>query len=213
MEKLNNHLIFQNFLEFLGMFLVGIIALFLSGKLSKSKKNAQISKKVLSTKEKKEIYGNIFIIGLLFSINILVRTFLYLNFFDLDLWMLEIIIISFLSKKILKIEINRHKKIAMVIVIPLLILEFISNSFPKTHHSKEKSNEEYISDYNIFKGIGKKIKYGFIPIISGTFILVTSIRDYSWVKSKYLIDKKSISLFKILFFFGLIGLFMSALLF
>ena len=167
-------------------------------------------KKALSKKEKNEIYLNIFLIGAFFSINLIIRTFLYLNFLDLELWMLEIIFISFLSKKILKIEINRHKKIAMFIVIPLLIMEFISNSLPETNHSKNDNNhEEYMSDYNIFKGIGKKINYGFIPIIYGVYILATLLRDYSWVESKYLLDKKSISLFTILFFTGLIGLLMS----
>ena len=207
---LNNHLIFQNFIEFLGFFLGGILILFITNLLNKPERNSQVPKKALSKKEKNEIYLNIFLIGAFFSINLIIRTFLYLNFLDLELWMLEIIFISFLSKKILKIEINRHKKIAMFIVIPLLIMEFISNSLPETSHSKNDNNhEEYMSDYNIFKGIGKKINYGFIPIIYGVYILATLLRDYSWVESKYLLDKKSISLFTILFFTGLIGLLMS----
>ena len=207
---LNNHLIFQNFIEFLGFFLGGILILFITNLLNKPERNSQVPKKALSKKEKNEIYLNIFLIGAFFSINLIIRTFLYLNFLDLELWMLEIIFISFLSKKILKIEINRHKKIAMFIVIPLLIMEFISNSLPETNHSKNDNNhEEYMSDYNIFKGIGKKINYGFIPIIYGVYILATLLRDYSWVESKYLLDKKSISLFKILFFTGLIGLLIS----
>ena len=207
---LNNHLIFQNFIEFLGFFLGGILILFITNLLNKPERNSQVPKKALSKKEKNEIYLNIFLIGAFFSINLIIRTFLYLNFLDLELWMLEIIFISFLSKKILKIEINRHKKIAMFIVIPLLIMEFISNSLPETNHSKNDNNhEEYMSDYNIFKGIGKKINYGFIPIIYGVYILATLLRDYSWVESKYLLDKKSISLFTILFFTGLIGLLMS----
>ena len=204
---LNNHLIFQNFLEFLGFFLGGIIILFLSYKLNKSGANEQTLKEALSKKVKFEIYFKIFLIGTFFSLNLIIRTFLYLNFLNLELWMLEIIFISFLSKKILKLEINRHKTIAMFIVVPLLIMEFISNSLPETNHSKNDNNhEEYMSDYNIFKGIGKKINYGFIPIIYGVYILATLLRDYSWVESKYLLDKKSISLFKILFFTGLIGL-------
>ena len=92
---LNNHLIFQNFLEFFGYILGGIIILFISHFLNKS---GQMPKKELSKKDKNEIiYFNIFLIGAFFSINLIIRTFLYLNFLDLELWMLEIIFISFLS--------------------------------------------------------------------------------------------------------------------
>ena len=71
--------------------------------------------------------------------------------------MIEILFISYLSKNILKIKINIHKKVGLFLVVPLIILELISNSLPEVHHSNKSDEEEYLSDYNIFKGIDKKV--------------------------------------------------------
>ena len=95
-----------------------------------SEQYSDLKIKSLNQNDKKP-YIDIILVSLLFPINILIRTFLYLNFLDLELWMLEIIFISFLSLKIFKIKINRHKKAAMFIVIPLLIIEFISDLYHK----------------------------------------------------------------------------------
>ena len=64
-------------------------------------------------------------------------------------------------------------------------------------------------DYNIFKIIGKKVGYYYIPILYITYISITLMRDYSWIKSKYLMDKKSISICLILFLTGLFGIILS----
>ena len=64
-------------------------------------------------------------------------------------------------------------------------------------------------DYNIFKIIGKKVGYYYIPILYITYISITLMRDYSWIKSKYLMDKKLISICLILFLTGLFGIILS----
>lgn len=214
---LNDHYIFQNLLELLSYFFGGILMFFLSKKMDKNMASNELLVNEglsFSTNEdfkknyKKEIYIGILLISLLFSLNLIIRTYLYLNFLDLELWMLEIIFISLLSTKILKIKINRHKLAAMFLVIPLLIMEFISCSLPETHHS-DNSNDEYMTDYSMFQKIGKKVGYYFIPILYLLFIILTIMRDYSWVKSKYLIDKKTFSFYKILLFIGIIGIFIA----
>ena len=213
---LTSHSIFQNLLEFLGFMLASIsiflISLLINKNITKNKSRTYSDQysdlKIKSLKQNdKKPYIDIILVSLLFPINILIRTFLYLNFLDLELWMLEIIFISFLSLKIFNIKINRHKKAAMFIVIPLLIIQFISSSLPQTKH-KDKNNED-ILDYNIFKIIGKKVGYYYIPILYITYISITLMRDYSWIKSKYLMDKKSISICLILFLTGLFGIILS----
>ena len=64
-------------------------------------------------------------------------------------------------------------------------------------------------DYNIFKIIGKKVGYYYIPILYITYISITLMRDYSWIKSKYSMDKKLISICLILFLTGLFGFLLS----
>lgn len=206
---LNNHLLFQNLLEFLGFLLGALIIYKVSIYFNKyERKNKEISLKELSSVHIRANYIAFFLIALFFSSNLITRTFLYLNFLNLELWMLEIIFLAILSKNILKIEINRHKKAAMFLVIPLLILEIVSCSLPETKHTDEYE-DQYLSDYNIYKRIGKKIGYSYIPIIYIALIISTIMRDYSWVKSKYLMDKRLISLSKILLFIGVVGIFLT----
>ena len=96
-------------------------------------------------------------------------------------------------------------------VLPVLVMHLISNFLPNTKHSNTENNDE--SDDNIYELVGKKIRYYAIPLLYICFILITIMRDYSLVKSKYLIDNKSISLFKISFYIGLIGLLITILIF
>lgn len=227
--KLNDHLLLQNAMEFLGFIIGGIIIFFLIERNDeKAERNISLTINYtqnsflersiqnsfsLSPKNKKEIYMGLFLVALFFSLNLIIRSFIYLNFLDIELWMVEILFISFLSKKILKIQLNRHKIVAMFIIVPLLILELISNLLPETNHPNVQNNIEYMSDYNIYKIIGIKIGYYYIPLLYICLFSATMMRDYSWVKSKYLMDKKSISLFKVCFFSGLIGLFITIIFF
>ena len=207
---LNNHRIFQNCLDFLGFAIGGILIYYLFQNINKKfvRTHSEISDSETSYNIKK-IYFEIVLVAIFFSTDIILRKFLYSNFLNLELWMIEIVFMALFTRKILKIEINRHQKVAILSVTLIIIINFINKCLPETYHKNKSDNEEYMSDYNIFQNIGKKIGYYYIPILSIALLSLTVMRDYSWVKSKYLIDKKDVSLSRMLFITGIIGLFLS----
>lgn len=207
------HTLFKNLILFIGIFVGGILLYFLVKKYNIQKegelsirKIEKIQKKLLGQK-KESIRLALLLIGLLFSLYYIVRDFLSSTLMGVKLWMFEIIYISFLSYIMLKININTHRKIAIIIMIgPLLIIDLISFSLPRTSHDcqKEKCNE--LTDRNTFDYI--KIKYGYyyyIPLIFIFSEIITLMKDYSWVKSKYLMDIRSIHPYRILLYIGMVG--------
>ena len=124
--------------------------------------------------------------------------------------MLEIIILLFLSHFILKTKIGNHHIIAIFVTFPLLIFELIGFSLSFSKHdcqnkSSKECKEKYLSDNSFF--ILLWIKYGkllyiFVPL----FIIVTILKDYSWIKSKYLMDIRGIDPSILLMLTGVIGL-------
>ena len=122
--------------------------------------------------------------------------------------MFEIIYICFLSFLILKININTHKKIAIFIMVgPLLIISLISFFIPRTICEDRKSCNK-----NAFELIN--IKYGsyyYIPLVLITNEVITFMKDYTWVKSKFLMDIRYIYPYKILIFIGTIGIILSSI--
>ena len=127
-----------------------------------------------------------------------------------EFWMLEITFIVIFTSLILKIQIGIHKKITVFIVAGVLFFFRIINCLlPLTHH-KECGNKDckdiFLTDNNLFDII--KILFGsyyYIPLIFFTYTTIAIMRDYSWVKTKYLIDIKSVPLYKIFIFYGVVG--------
>lgn len=211
--KIYRHSLFKNMIQFIGILSGGIILYFLQ-KLYEQKKEGEISLSKYE-KMKNKVFGikyiskriMLFTIGLLYSLYIILSEFLSSSLIGIHLWMFEIIYISILSNLILKININTHKKIAIIIMIgPLLIINLILFSLPRTYHNCniEKCNET--DNKNIFEII--KIKYGFYYFIPLIFIfseIITLMKDYCWVKSKFLMDIKSIHPYNILIYTGTIG--------
>ena len=128
-------------------------------------------------------------------------------FVRVGFWMLEIVYISIFSYFILKINITKHKKLAMYIMAyPILIIEIIFFFFPDTKHKcdiKYECNE--LTDKDTFEYIVIRFGAYFIPILFILYEICTAMRDYSWVKSKYLMDIRSVPPYKILMYFGIIG--------
>jgi len=122
--------------------------------------------------------------------------------------MFEMIYIYFLSFLILKININTHKKIAIIIMVgPLLIICLISFSLPRTHC--EGSINCDINTFEIMKNLYGS--YYYIPLILIINEVLTFLKDYAWVKSKLLMDIRYIHPYKILLFIGTIGIIMSSI--
>ena len=210
--KIYKHILLKQFIIFIGIFSGGIIIYSLQKKYYKRKegeisinKYEKMKEKILGEKMESKTLSLI-IVGLLFTLYSIINDFLSTTLIGVKLWMFEIIYISFLSYLILKIKINTHRKIAIIIMIgPLLIIDYISLSLPRTFHDCTKKKCNDLTDKNTFDYI--KIKYGFyfIPLIFIFSEIITLMKDYSWVKSKYLMDIRSIHPYKILMFIGIIG--------
>ena len=158
--KLENHYIIQNLLNYLSSILCGILLYFFYSKTEKSadgKLSLTEFKKVqteyLGIKTESTSF-DLFLIGIIYSAQILLRTFLISLKFDAGLWTLEILIIIYFSNKILKVNFGRHQKVTVLIISGIgFILQIISFCLPRTKHNckeGEDCKDLYIYDNNLF---------------------------------------------------------------
>ena len=214
---LNHHLLVQNAILFLGILIGGII-LYIFSKIYVSNKKraftmADAQKKreeILGGKCIESNYVGLFLVGIFITLSTIQNSLPNQLHLENYFWMLELIILLILSHLILKTKIGNHHTLAIFVTFPLLIFEFIGFCLPFTQHDCEnmtskECKEKYITDNNFFRFLW--IKYGKLIYIFGTlFIIVIILRDYSWIKSKYLMDIRGLHPSKILIFTGVIGL-------
>jgi hypothetical protein len=111
---------------------------------------------------------------------------------DLDFWMVEIIIITYLNAYMFKKQIYKHQKLAIWFNIFPCLLKVITIIL-----SLFDSNKEYPILYN-----EKRI---YIPIGIIVYLILITLRSYVNSKIKWYMDLKYISASKLLMFYGLIG--------
>jgi len=215
--RLNNHFLVQNAIIFLGLLIGGII-LYIISKICIYNKDRTFTM-VEAQKKREEILGGKYIesnnVGL-FLVSIFIALSKIqnplLNQFHIEnvSWILELIILLILSHFILKTKIGNHHIFAIFVALPLLIFQFIGFFLPFSKHdcqdiSPEECKEKYLNDNNFFESIW--IKYGKLIYIFGPlFIIIIILKDYGWIKSKYLMDIRGIEPSIILMFTGVIGL-------
>ena len=126
---------------------------------------------------------------------------------DNHFWMIELISICLFSSFIFKHKIKNHHKAAIFIIAPLIIIDLISFSMPITNHkcpTEKECKEKYITDNNVYEFMNKKYGiYCYLVIILIIFSII--MKDYSWIKAKYLMDIRGINVYKILLFIGVTG--------
>ena len=200
---------------FLGAISVGLFLYIVYIRTEKEKVEGRIT--LEKTKTQKSMLGLkggfntflIIIIAFIYTANISLRTFLMSMKFDAGFWTLEILFVIFLTVKILKVEIGNHQKVTIfILAFVLFTIQIISSLLQRTDHGckDEQCKDEYIADNNMYKFMEKKFgHYGWIFLILFLYIFDFIMRDYSWVKLKYLMDKKSIPVFRIMLFIGIIG--------
>ena len=221
--NLNNHHLVLNFILSFAYIICGLIYFIIYKKYEKHKKG---EKSILKVNEMKTRYLgeklpsiklSIFFIGFFFSLTFVLNTFLESLKLDVKIWSLEIIILILLYQNIVNNNIDFHQKVTLSIFVSILfILQIITLILPLTNHhcTTDECKEKYLSDNNLFQVIYKK--YGktiYIPIILALYIIDLSVRNYSWVKSKYLMDIRSIPIYKILFLTGFMGCILISILF
>ena len=88
------------------------------------------------------------------------------------------------------------------------IIDIIENFIPSTKH-KNSANKSELTDKNFYETA--IIKYGayIIPLLILANEFKHILRDYCWVKGKYLMDTKSLPPYKIYITIGSIGIFFS----
>jgi hypothetical protein len=120
---------------------------------------------------------------------ILIAIYYKIGLRDLDFWMLELLIISYLNSKMFKLETYNHQKVAIyfnVIICSIFKLSSFLISFFQEH-----------SLY---------YKYAYlIPIGIFVYLIIIFLRAYSINKLKWLMDLKYIAPSKLIIISGLIG--------
>ena len=209
------HPLFRDFMFFLGAITWGFILYFIYRKNEKLMEGFITPEK--SSQMNNELYGqknmsfplDLSITSSVFALSVLLRTFLISMKFDAGFWSLEILFVIILSIKILKVQFGNHHKVTIVILAVIIFsLQMVVSFLPTTDHNckDEKCFDKYINDNNLYIFITKKFgHYGYVILILFLYIIDFIMRDFSWVRLKYLMDKKSIPLFKILLFIGMCG--------
>ena len=212
--KLRKHNLLENFLRIAAIFFGGIILYIYERKNEVIKKDIVLNddileddtlnefEKDLNDKNKKTVILNLLIIGVLFSLYIILKDFINTMHTYVGFWSWEILYICIISRLIFKIKISKHKKLAMFVMIGITAFEIIEYCFPKTKH-ENPSNE--LTDKSVFDKI--KIKFGtyIIPILFLVNELKHVQRDYCWIRSKYLMDIRLYSPSKIFLAIGTCG--------
>ena len=217
--NIKSHYLIKDLIVYLSAFTCGILFYLLKNKIEMKKKgeisirqHQKYTDKYFHLK-KMPISLILIFIYFIYSFNNIIRTFLYSQIYYGEFWMLEISFIVLLMNKIFRIKIGSHQKVTVFIISGILfIFRIINCVLPRTHHNncgtEEECKNKYLQDNNIFIIIKQKFgSYFFIPILFILYISIAIMRDYSWVKTKYLIDIKSVHFFKIFIYFGSVGAF------
>ena len=214
---LNHHFLAQNAILFLGTLIGGIILYIFSKKCISNKKRAftmadaqKKREEILGGKYVESNYVGLFLVSIFISLSTIQNSLPNQIHLESNFWILELILLLILSNLIMKTKIGNHHTLSIFVTLPILIFEIIGFFLPITKHDCEnmtltQCKEKYITDNNFFDFL--KIKYGkLIFIFAILFTIVIILKDYSWIKSKYLMDIRGIHPSKILMFTGMIGL-------
>ena len=215
---LSYHPLFRDFFYFFGSLLCGLVLYIIYRRNEKENQDdkltitqlEKIRTSLLGGKYEASIL-NIIIIAFIYAANIGIRTFLMSMKFDAGFWTLEILFVIYLTIRILKLKIGNHQKVTIFILACILFsIQIINSLLPQTDHDcqNEKCRDIYIKDNNMYTFITKKFGgVGFVFLILFLYIFDFMMRDYSWVRFKYLMDVKSVPVFKVMMFIGISGVF------
>lgn len=109
---------------------------------------------------------------------------------DLDFWMLELLIITYLSANMFKLQIYKHQKLAIYLnFVPCLLkIATIVISFYEDNPD------------NLYKE-----QIWWIPLGITIYLFLITIRSYVYSKIKWFMDLKYISSTQLLIFYGILG--------
>ena len=208
--KIKDHILLDNFIRLTAIFFGGVF-LFIIEKNNEKKKKGIITMKdyekmkIFLLKEKKDntrLY--LVIIGVLFSLYIILKEFIDLTGIHVGFWTIEILYICLLSNIIFKTPIYRHRKVAIGLMMVLAVVDFVGFFLPMTKHENLENMNE-LTDKNVFDITIIKFGTYVIPLLFFAYEIKNLQRDYCWIKAKYLMDVRSLPPSKIFIYIGSIG--------
>ena len=116
---------------------------------------------------------------------------------DLDFWMFELLIITYLSAHIFKIKIYKHQKFAILFNLFPCILKIITIVLS---FKEDKEVDLEPDDIIVYKNSGWWIPLGII-----IYVILITLRAYVNTITKWFMDLKYISQSKLLIMYGIIG--------
>ena len=212
-DKLYKHFAVHEIFRNIGIFIFGCvfykieemlnkkeIASHKTSKNSSKESNNQISLIFNDSQEEIDsisILNFIFVITTYVCIEYLSDIYYQLDLRIFDFWMFELLIISYINAKMFKLKIYRHQMLA-IFFNSFICLLFRLPSFILSFSLKDKNSLYKKSNWFIVLGL----------II---YVIIITIRSYSYAKMKWFIDLKYISLTKLLISIGFIGIFVSSI--
>lgn len=214
-SELSNHIFIHFFFNYLFIFMIWLVVDLYNNFKNRKKNNnsnrANEKYKLIHTNSEKERKNSkvawiSLLIYLLWCYDEFCLQCFIVLFKDIDIWMFELYFYIFLNLKLFNIKIYDHQFLASFINIGSLILKIVSIIF--TLHSKDE--EKYAKFENGLPILYTKKNY--ILIVGGLiYLFLILLRSFVNIQLKWLIEKKFISINKILMIYGFIGLFCSAI--
>ena len=139
-------------------------------------------------------------------------------FVNCDFWMLELIIMAVLNKKMYKIDIYRHQILSIFLVLIPVILKVAtivllfyddknqkySNNEEKKEYEKKGINYKYPGTDNDLKMLFV-VHYHLLAVAILIYLVIITLKAYVTISIKRIMDLKYVSLSKVLIFYGGIG--------
>lgn len=151
--------------------------------------NVNIEDKVLKTKN---LYYQYILITILWIIEEHLLLIYLFAFKDLDFWMLELLIITYLSSRMFKLQIYNHHKVAILFNIFPCILKIITIILSFNENNKNEGVPYTESASLVVFGIS-------------IYLVLITLRSYVNSKIKWFMDLQYISPNRLLMIFGLLG--------
>lgn len=207
-EKLYNHITVHEIYRYIGLFIISIIVYLYKKKnnennninKNKKSKNGKYSIKLIYEDEEQSQQKSVSFFTIVFTISIWIIQFYLTKLFnrsifnDLDYWMFELIIVSYINSKMFNLKLHNHQKCAIYYnSIFCTLLKIIAIIISIILDGAEQ--------YEIYKETPFIIPIGLI-----IYFFIFTIRSYSISKIKYFMDLKYISSIKILLYSSIIGI-------
>ena len=212
----SNHIFIHQTFNYFGTFILGIIFFQIEAYKSQRENTELINKQINNEDQENKSNSKIRLIykkfeqiyykknSFLFLLLIITLWVFYEQFIqiynkllkDLDFWMIELLILSYINDKLLGLKLYEHQKFAIklnliicLFKIIVIILSFVEN---------EITNDIFYATY-----------WFLVPIGIIIYLIAITIRSYVNVKIKWFMDEKYISPNKLLIIYGFMGIIFS----